>query len=250
MEPRFVSPTASIAGSGPCGQTLLTPSVTTVAGSGEDLYRDGFGITAALQDPRGLTLLNGRIYFLDAQAATLRRFDPLKGEVVTLAGSPGQFGGDDGTGAAARFVSPRHMTSDGSGRLFIVDTKGAKIRVYDVASGEVNTLAGDGTPGCADGPGASAKVHRPRGIAFDGASIYWGEFNRHTIRQLGLAGDTVSTLAGRHCAGVSVPPCPGGFADGVGTQAQFSGPLDLVWHATSGSFFVFDSGNAVLRRVR
>jgi hypothetical protein len=42
----------------------------------------------------------------------------------------------------------------------------------------------------------------------------------------------------------------GGYTEGVGTMARFSGPFDIAFHGPSGTLLVLDSGNAVIRRIR
>lgn len=101
---------------------------------------------------------------------------------------------------------------------------------------------GDGTAAHTDGIGASAQIHRPRGLCSDGTSIYWVEFNQHTVRQGVLATASVSTMAGT--AGSS------GSADGVGLAAGFDGPFSVAYHFPSRALYVVDSANAVIRRIQ
>src|SRR5262249_22683164 len=152
-----------------------------------------------------------------------RRFDPATQEVATLAGQAYMNGGLDGLGPDAQFESPRYMTSDNSGMLYIADTNGYAIRSYNTVSNYVGTFAGSGMQGYVDGVGAGASIHRPRGMASDGTSIYFVEFNQHTVRQGVLATQEVSTNAGQHCDGDMI--CMGGYAEGIGTMAQFNGPF-------------------------
>ena len=71
--------------------------------------------------------------------------------VTTLAGTPGQSGSADNTGAAARFNEPCHITTDGT-NLYVADTDNHTIRKIVIATGEVTTLAGvAGQSGSADG---------------------------------------------------------------------------------------------------
>ena len=222
-------------------------AVTTVAGSGTQAHVDGTGTGASFDGLRGATWFNGIVYVVDPNRATLRSFDPASGAVVTLAGTPGMTGTTDGYGAAARFMSPRYIASDNSGMLYIADTNGWTIRAYNTTTTYVSTIAGNGTAGYVDGVGTSALVHRPRGLTSDGTSIYWCEFNQHSIRQEVLATSSVSTLVGTHCGGA---PCTGGYAEGVGTAALFNAPWSCAFHYPSRSLFVFDSGNDVIRRIR
>jgi outer membrane protein assembly factor BamB len=229
-------------------------AVTTAVGSGTQGHVDGIGGAVQFDDLRGLTYYNGHVYLLDANAATLRRFDPATGEVITLAGTAYSLGQTDGMGTAALFTSPRYMASDGTGILYISDTNGNKIRSYDTSSTEVRTFAGTGTCGYADGPGATAQVHRPRGMTSDSTSIYWVEFNAHTIRQAVIATADVSTFAGTAAAcavNCSCMPAPaGGYLEGTGVTSQWSNPFSTVFHFPSRSLFVVDGGNFVIRRIQ
>lgn len=220
--------------------------VTTVAGTGTQAHTDGFGLSAEFDDLRGLTYHDGIVYLLDGASYTLRRFDPATTEVVTLAGQPYSTGTTDGIGGAARFESPRYMASDNSGMLYVADTNGNKIRAYNTMTREVTTFAGNGTSGYVDGVGTAALIHRPRGMSSDGTSIYWVEFEQHTVRQGILATQEVSTLVGTHCGGAA---CTGGHAEGVGTAALFNGPFAAAFHYPTNSLFILDSANYVIRRI-
>ncbi|MCY1071642.1 hypothetical protein OV090_43260 [Nannocystis sp. RBIL2] len=227
----------------------LTPpfAVTTVAGNGMTGVADGIGDAASFDDNRGLTYYAGHVYMVDASAAVLRRFDPATQEVVTLAGLAYENGGDDGIGDAARFVSPRYLTSDNSGMLYVADTNGFALRSFNTVTGHVGTFAGTGSAGYVDGVGTEAAIHRPRGLASDGASLYFGEFAQHTVRQAILATREVSTNVGQHCNGDMV--CPGGYGEGFGIESRFNGPFALAYHYPSRSLFVLDSANRIIRRV-
>ncbi|MDC0669408.1 DUF4215 domain-containing protein [Nannocystis radixulma] len=228
----------------------LTPpfAVTTVAGSGASGVDDGIGDAASFDDNRGLTYYAGAVYMVDASAGVLRRFDPATQEVVTLAGTAYMNDTIDGIGAEARFVSPRYMTSDNSGMLYIADTNGFHIRSFNTVTNYVGTFAGDGMAGYIDGIGTAASVHRPRGLTSDGTSLYFAEFNQNTIRQGILATQEVSTNAGQHCDGNMM--CPGSYVEGVGLAARFNGPFALAFHPASDSLFVLDSANRVIRRLQ
>lgn len=231
-------------------------AVTTAVGSGIQGYMDGNGAAVQFDGIRGLTYFKGYVYLLDPTAATLRRYDPATGDVITLAGTPYMTGQVDGFGMNARFISPRYMVSDGSGMLFIADTNGNQIRAYNTVTTEVTTFAGTGACGYLDGAGASALIHRPRGMTSDGTSIYWVEFNAHTVRQGVVATQMVSTLAGSIAGSPCLSDCScpmnpaGGYAEGLGAAAQFKGPFSIVFHYPTNALFVLDGGNFVLRRIQ
>jgi hypothetical protein len=232
--------------------TVAAPhAVTTVAGSGMDAHTDGNGTAAAFDDIRGLTYYAGYVYLLDGTSATLRRFDPATGDVTTIAGTPYMQGVADGNGAAARFQSPRYMTSDNSGRLFIADTNGQTIRVYNVNTGDVTTFAGtfQMPAGYVDDVGAAARIHRPRGLTSDGTSIYIAEFDQHTIRQGVIATGSITTNVGQSCNGTM--PCSGGHANGQQIpNTLLDSPVGLAFNAPTNTVFVCDTGNNVIRALR
>ena len=224
-------------------------AVTTVAGSGANQVVDGNGQNAAFSDIRGLTYYNGIVYSVDGSQSVLRSFDPQSGDVLTIAGMVGQQGQQDGVGGAARFISPRYMTSDNSGMLFIADTNGNKIRSYNTVDGFVGTFAGDGTSGYVDAIGPNARIHRPRGMTSDGTSVYIAEFNQHTIRQGVIADQSITTNIGQDCGGGG--NCPGGYQEGTGVaNTQLRNPVGLAFHYPSNTVFVCDSDNNVIRALR
>jgi len=159
--------------------------------------------------------------------------------VTTLAGSA--YGFVDGVGLAARFYSPECVAVTPLGILYISDTWNGRIRQIDPATGTVTTLAGSGVQGFADGVGRAAQFNHPRGIAVAPSGIlYVADSWNHRIRQIDPATGTVTTLAGS--GGV------GGFADGVGVLAEFSGPSGVAV-APSGVLYVSDSGNRRIRQI-
>jgi cysteine-rich repeat protein len=142
--------------------------VTTVAGvqypGGTSQYQDHTDPLQAYFDGlRGLTYYRDVIYLVDDNASTLRSFNPKTGEVKTLAGQVNNPGDVDEIGTRAQFMSPRYMTSDNSGMLYVADTEGAKIRTYNTMTGKVGTFAGNGIQGYVDGQAAAVMIHRPHG---------------------------------------------------------------------------------------
>lgn len=238
----------SIGTSPPYTVTRVTGSAPCAAAA---CYADGPDGTATFGGIRGLTWYASYLWIVDPEAAVIRRLDPATGDVTTVAGSAFQYGAIDGVGAAARFNSPRYIVSDNSGVLYISDTNGQAIRTLTAATARVGTLAGVPvgrvpTPPPAmyvDDVGTAARIHRPRGITSDGTSVYFVEFNYHTVRQGVIATRAVSTLVG-------MPMPTGGYAEGVGTTAQLAGPWSIAYHFPSNSLFVSDGGNNVIRRIQ
>ncbi|HEX7926944.1 MAG TPA: NHL repeat-containing protein, partial [bacterium] len=175
----------------------ITPAgvVSTFAGTAEAPgSADGTGADAAFTTPQGVaTDSAGNVYVADSGNHTIRKITP-GGVVTTLAGSAGHTGSTNGTGAAARFTSPRGITADGAGNVYVADMVYYTIRKITPA-GVVTTLAGTtGTPGTADGKGVAARFSFPAGVAADGAgNLYVSD--GAAVRKVTPAG-VVTTVVG------------------------------------------------------
>jgi hypothetical protein len=106
----------------------------------------------------------------------------------------------------------------------------------------VSTTAGQTEPGHRDGPAAQAQFDGPSGVAVSAEGvIYVADSRNHCIRK--ITDGQVSTLAGRPMSGGV-----GGYADGPGNRARFSGPASVAV-AWDGSLLVADTGNHRIRRI-
>jgi len=148
--------------------------------------------------------------------------------------------GEPATNTLASSPRPRGLAVDGQGNVFFTEMR-HQVICEITASGFFRIIAGKWDAiGSADGQGAVARFHYPRGIAADpDGNIYVADTSNNTIRRITTNG-VVSTLAGK--AGVA------GAADGVGSEAQFNYPCDLAVDA-SGTIYVADLYNYVIRKV-
>jgi sugar lactone lactonase YvrE len=214
----------------------ITPAgaVTTLAGSGTAGSADGVGAAAQFNTPYGVAVdAAGNVYVADTSNHQIRKITPTDA-VTTLAGST--LGFADGVGAAAQFNNPIGLAVDAAGNVYVADLNNHRIRKITPA-GAVTTLAGS-TAGFADGVGAAAQFSGPAGVALDAAgNVYVADASNYRIRKITPTG-AVTTLAGS----------TGGFADAVGTAAQFGFPVGLAVDA-AGNVHVADSGNSRIRKI-
>ena len=222
-------------------QISTVGTVTTFAGtSGSKGSTDATGTAARFSAPVGLTRDgSGNYYVADQTNHTIRKISA-SGVVTTLAGTAGQSGSVDGTGAAARFNLPTGITCNAQGDLYVSDLGSHLIRKI-TAAGVVTTLAGQASvSGSTDGSGTTALFFKPSGLTIDSAgNIYVADMGNSTLRKISASG-VVSTLAGL--------PTIDGLMDGTGSNAWFAEPQGLTLDS-AGNIYVADTANAVLRKV-
>jgi len=107
--------------------------VTTFAGDGTDgLYADGLGGRtgpARIHRPRGITSDGTSVYWVEANAHTVRQGVIATLDVSTLAGMPMSAGYVEGPGATARFDGPFSIAYHYPSRsLFVMDSANHVIR--------------------------------------------------------------------------------------------------------------------------
>jgi len=219
---------------------IATWTVTTLAGSaGSCGHADGAGSAARFYIAQDLAYDSGFIYVADTDNHVIRQVDAATGNTTTIAGTPGTASAADGTGNAAGFNEPRGITTDGT-HLYVADFGNHTIRRIAIGSWAVTTIAGAaGTAGSADGVGSAAGFNFPRSIVVSGATLYVSDTNNHTIRQIDIASQNVTTIAGT--AGSA------GSADGTGPAARFNSPRGLTVDAES--LYVSDTGNNTIRQI-
>ncbi len=139
-----------------------------------------------------------------------------------FAGS-GSAGSVDGIGVEASFSSPTGVDMDNNGNMYVADYSGGKIRKI-TPEGNVSTLSG--------------AFSLPNGIAVDdNDNIFVTEWGNR-IKKISSTG-IVSTFAGSGVAG---------YADGIGTSAQFSNPSDVEVDA-EGNLYVSEHHGNRIRKI-
>lgn len=195
-------------------------------GVGVKGYADGIGTASRFDNPHGIALdSSGNIYVADSVNNKIRKITPT-GLVSTLAGSSQGFA--DGSGSNAQFDYPTALAVDSSGNIFVAE-QSDKIRKI-TPSGIVSTFANGST--------SSTKFTLPWGLTIDSSgNVFVADSINHRIVKINSSG-VVSLLAGSSQ----------GFADGVGSAAQFNGPKGLAVD-NAGNVFVADYNNHKIRKI-
>lgn len=175
---------------------------------------------------------------------------------------------------------PRGIAEASNGTLYVADAADNVIDQVS-ATGQVTTLAGNGTAGYADGSSGSSEFHSPRGLTLSasGGTLYVADAGNNLIRAINLSTDVVSTVAD---TGVSLKSPEGvavsgntlyvadtgnnrvveisggsgsllagsgvsGYSNGIGAAASFSAPQGVA--IGGGTLYVADTGNDDIRVV-
>ena len=133
-------------------------------------FADGFGTNARFDEPISLAVdgYTRLLFVADSANMVIRQVDLNTARVTTLAGSPGVQGFVNGRGGAAAFSRPAGLAlALHSRQLFVCDPYNHAVRVVNVVTREVRTLAGSGLEGSADGRGEIASFKLPHAVAVD-----------------------------------------------------------------------------------
>ena len=232
---------------------IATGQVTTLVGTATTIggFNDGIGAAAQFNLPTGATTDGTNLFIADSGNHTIRKVVISTGQVTTFAGPDNATcqanaavcpsGTTDGAASVARFNKPSGITMDGT-NLYVTDLGNNTIRKIVIATGQVSTLAGTtglAFGGSADGIGTGAQFFKPYGLVTDGTNLYVADTGNHTIRQIVIATQLVSTIAGS----------PGlfGAINGTGSAARFNNPSYVTTDGTN--LYVADSVNYIIRKL-
>ena len=219
--------------------------VSTIAGTGRKGYSGDGGpaLKAEFNSMHSLVIApNGDIYVADTGNNCIRII--AGGNVSTIAGTGHKgYSGDDGPAAKAEFGGLYSVALDARAeRLYLADLDNRRIRVIQLDTGTVTTVAGSGERGVPeDGALArTAPLVDPRAVAVDGkGNVYILERNGHALRVVDTAGK-IRTVAGSGKKGFSGD---GGDA----RQATLNGPKHLCIDRDD-NVIIADTDNHVIRK--
>jgi internalin A len=134
----------------------------------------------------GVFVASGMLYIADYGNNRIRMMNLTSGNISTVAGNgAATFAGDEGTATSASLKSPTGVCVD-SGKLYIADLANNRIRIVDLSSGNISTLAGNGTATFVGDGGlaTSASLYQPYGVCAAPGALYIADKYNHRIRRL------------------------------------------------------------------
>lgn len=180
---------------------------------------DGAGNVAGgfttLTTTRGLSVAkNGDVYVADFSGRLIHKISAATGIMSIVAGAltgtagnkntaTGGYTGDGGPGNTAEVNSPRGVTADASGNVYIADTANNVVRMVNTA-GVISTIVskypGSNTPATAGsggdgGPATAAQISAPEDLEIDAnGNLFIADFGNNRIRVVYAGGAQVAAL--------------------------------------------------------
>ena len=185
--------------------------ITTVAGNGTFGYAGDGGPAslAVLDTPSGVAVdAAGNLYIADSYNHRVRRVDAATGTIATYAGDGykdlyqnGRFFRDGWPAGQASLFFPTDLDFDPFGNLYILDRFNYRVRRVDAQTGDLTTVAGNGSPKWTYSPdwvyATDVDLHSPTRIALAGnGDLLITDEEDNRVRRVHLQSGIIFTLAG------------------------------------------------------
>jgi sugar lactone lactonase YvrE len=195
--------------------------------AGNIIGYDGDGNPPHLTDfdgPTGMLVTStGSLLVADQFNARLREVSSTS--TSTVAGS---FGPDNSKSTQSVLILPFNIGFDPSGNYYIAEDGGQRIRMVNAGSGQITTIAGNGTSGYSGdgGPATQAQIYFPQGVAADGSgNVYIADAGNGVIRK--VTGGIITTYA---------------------TDPTFADPVSMAADR-AGNVYVSDDASCVIYKI-
>jgi streptogramin lyase len=167
-----------------------TGIITTFAGTGRPGKTPDQSPLAGtpLNGPRSLDFdRKGNLWLATREGNQVFRIDPKAGIISHVAGAGAKgFTGNGGPAKLATLNGPKGLAVDAAGNVWLVDTENHSIRMISAETGNLDLIAGNGSPG--DGPDGRAEdcqLSRPHGVFVDQENaVLIGDSESHRVRVL------------------------------------------------------------------
>ncbi len=204
----------------------------------------GPAVSAHLHFPTAVVVdREGNLYIADTMNHRVRMVDAETGIISTVAGTgQARFSGDGGPGNQAALNEPAALAVDDEGRLYIADQSNHRVRMVDLKTGMIQTIAGIGIA-TYDGDGKRAieiALAGPSGLALVADRLYVADTFNNRVRCVELSSGLMTTVAGD--GGVYRYEAPS-----EAPSASLSRPTGIAFDH-EGHLFLTDSDNHVIRQ--
>lgn len=161
----------------------------------------GLAVQARLNFPSAVVLgWAGVLFIADTWNHRIRQVDLATGIISTIAGTgQAKFSGDGGLAISASLNEPVALVFDNRGYLYIADQSNNRVRMIDLNTGVITTVAGSGESGYT-GDGMSAVesgLSGPSGLALDdNGNLYISDTFNGRIRKVESETGSIETALG------------------------------------------------------
>jgi sugar lactone lactonase YvrE len=220
-----------------------TPSLTTTATTSSPIGT--YSITPAVGI---LSAANYTFSYINGSLSVVKNAIafPAAGDINTIVDVSGieGYSGDGGLATSAEVNDPAGVAIDSAGNLYIADYGNNRVRKVTAATGNITTVAGNGT-GAYLGDGGlatSAELYRPLYVTLDSSgNLYIADQLNNRIRKVTVATGLITTVAGNGTQG-------GGGDGGLAINANLYHPGKVAVDA-AGNIYIPDWGNSRVRMV-
>jgi len=203
------------------------------------------GSDIRLAGPAGVFVdRENRLFVADQISHQIIRIDQAgNSDVVAGIGVPG-YTGDGGPATQAELNTPENIFVDDDQRLFITDRSNHAVRMVNLQTGVISTVAGKGfSEALGDGGLATdARIREPSGITVDAlGNIYISDAGNHRVRRVDAESGIIETVAGTGSDGFSGD-------GGPATEADLNFPWGLFL-SEEGDLYIAEFGGNRVRKV-
>lgn len=214
--------------------------VSSVAGTGNQArsaVRSGPALQTALSSPWDVALDEAGSLFI-AMAGT-HQIWLLEGDSVQVWAGTGHEALRDGSRHSAWLAQPMGLSLR-NGTLYVACAEAQAVRRIEVASGEVETMVGQGLFefGDQDGPATTARLQHNQDVASAGDSVFIADTYNNKIKRIDETTSETHTYAGSGLPGV---------LDGPGENARFDEPAGLTLFGET--LYIADTNNHLVRSI-
>lgn len=207
-------------------------------------------VASGMYGPQGMGLGADEVPYIAERGGNRLLATNGSGDIKIIAGNlyHSSFRGDGGPAKRAYLSQPYDVVADAAGNLYIADATNERVRFIDALSGEISTIAGNGTAGFSgDGePATSAELYSPEALAVDpaGTELFIADYGSSHLRRVDLTTGIITTVAGSGAGSTAYDPNLTGLQ--VGPTRLVAVALDAQGNVYLPVFFT-NKGQMVMR---